>query len=209
MMKGSLKQVEPDGPTIFFQLNPQSMRFGGRSKRLDVISRPGRSDAAEWDGSGLRRVEFTLRLDGYPERPVGRDVLDLERMAGMNRPDRPPPKVRLNYGGQINTVFIIEQIERGPELRRDDLQVVRIDLDVALLEWVDAGVVVTPAQRAQSRAPSPPTGRTHVLAAGESLWSLAVRYFGDGNRWTDIARANGIRDPREAVPGLRLQIPDR
>jgi nucleoid-associated protein YgaU len=36
---------------------------------------------------------------------------------------------------------------------------------------------------------------------------VAIAYYGDGNRWTDIAEANDIRDPRTLDVGDELAIP--
>lgn len=218
MRAGALVQVDPAGPTVRFKLNPTTMRFSGRGKRIEVISRPGRIDAAEWDGSALRRVEFRLRLDGWPARSVSGDILTLERMAGLSRPSAPPPQVQLDYGGLLATRFVIESISRGPELRRDDLQVVRIDMDIALLEWVTPTLVAAPAVREQQRQqtaaaasdrPATVTGQTHTVTSGDTLWALATRFLGDGSRWQEIADANGVRDPRSLAVGQTLRIPNR
>ena len=53
--------------------------------------------------------------------------------------------------------------------------------------------------------------RSHVVKAGETLWSLAARYYGDGHQWQALARRNGIpitNDPPLKV-GMRLSVPSR
>jgi nucleoid-associated protein YgaU len=49
----------------------------------------------------------------------------------------------------------------------------------------------------------------HVVAAGESLGSIAVRYYGDSTRWQRIYEANRgvIPDPNALAIGTRLTIP--
>lgn len=53
-------------------------------------------------------------------------------------------------------------------------------------------------------------GATHVVVRGDSLWKIACRYYGNGNRWTDIHTANMslINNPHRIRPGQRLRIPD-
>lgn len=81
------------------------------------------------------------------------------------------------------------------------------------------GSIDTPAAVvAMNNVPMPNTGasdepgkRVHDVKAGESLWNIAKNYYGDGNKWQLIAKANpnsltsagkGIRE------GVRLVIPD-
>ena len=55
------------------------------------------------------------------------------------------------------------------------------------------------------------TGRHHVVRAGDDLWSLAERYYGDGRDWRKIAAANPkvlTGGPDRLQIGWRLKIPD-
>ncbi len=48
----------------------------------------------------------------------------------------------------------------------------------------------------------------HEVDEGECLWKIAERYYGDGNLWTRIHKANpGIKDPRLIHPQDSLVIP--
>jgi nucleoid-associated protein YgaU len=51
----------------------------------------------------------------------------------------------------------------------------------------------------------PPTVRN--IVEGETLSKLAHEYLGDPGAWRDIAEANGIDDPINLLPGLRIVIP--
>lgn len=210
MKRGELIQVEPPGRRLLFQLNPTTLTWGGRNARLSSIDRPRRVTATEWEGRGPRTVEFTLRLDGYPDTPVTEQLLTLSAMAGIPHADRPPPKVQLRYPAVHPIRWVIETLERGEEIRRSDLQIVRIDVDVQLREWVTPDLVTSPARRVQSNATASgdgSTGRTHTVVAGDTLWALADRYLGSGPRWQEIADLNGVRDPRTLQIGTRLRIP--
>ncbi|MCC7322696.1 MAG: LysM peptidoglycan-binding domain-containing protein, partial [Gemmatimonadaceae bacterium] len=51
--------------------------------------------------------------------------------------------------------------------------------------------------------------RSHVVAEGETLWSLATRYLGDGHRWEEIAALNRsvVASARTLPAGTRLILP--
>ncbi|MEK7127548.1 MAG: LysM peptidoglycan-binding domain-containing protein, partial [Patescibacteria group bacterium] len=44
--------------------------------------------------------------------------------------------------------------------------------------------------------------------AGETLWSIAERYYTSGYNWADIAKANGLADANRIVVGQKLTIPN-
>lgn len=49
---------------------------------------------------------------------------------------------------------------------------------------------------------------THTIAEGESLWSIAKKYYDDGFKWTDIAEANNIENAGDIEVGQTLIIPN-
>ncbi|MDM2521014.1 LysM domain-containing protein, partial [Mycobacteroides abscessus] len=50
--------------------------------------------------------------------------------------------------------------------------------------------------------------RTHTVVAGDTLWQLALRFYGDAELYRLIAAASGISDPGAIGVGQRLVIPD-
>jgi hypothetical protein len=68
--------------------------------------------------------------------------------------------------------------------------------------------------RAQGASGAPavasPSG-THTVRPGETLWSLAVRYYGDGHQWRELASFNGllVGDERGIVVGQVLRVPSQ
>jgi len=65
----------------------------------------------------------------------------------------------------------------------------------------------TPDRPEPAPTPPPPAINTHVVQHGETLWSLAVKYYSDGQQWTRIAQANNITDPAKLRVGQVLKIP--
>ena len=51
------------------------------------------------------------------------------------------------------------------------------------------------------------SGATYTVAAEDNLWRIAVRAYGDGYRWVDIAVANELVNPNIVHSGNVLSIP--
>lgn len=50
-------------------------------------------------------------------------------------------------------------------------------------------------------------GGTYTVRKGDTLWSIAVRVYGNGQRWQDIASANPSVNPKRLIVGQQLALP--
>lgn len=51
------------------------------------------------------------------------------------------------------------------------------------------------------------TGNTYTVVAGDNLWGIALRAYGDGYQWIKIAKANNLSDPNFIHAGNTLKLP--
>ena len=67
----------------------------------------------------------------------------------------------------------------------------------------------TLAEPTRPTAPAGEPARTHTIAPGETLSSIAIRYYGTANRWPEILAANRdvLVDEHSFTAGRTLRIP--
>lgn len=51
------------------------------------------------------------------------------------------------------------------------------------------------------------TGNSYTVVSGDNLWDIAVRAYGDGFKWPEIAGANNLANPDLIHPGNIFEIP--
>ncbi|MFI1105695.1 LysM peptidoglycan-binding domain-containing protein [Streptomyces melanogenes] len=62
------------------------------------------------------------------------------------------------------------------------------------------------AEEPDAAAPPASGARTYTVEPGDTLWAVAERFYGDGNRYVEIAQASGIDDPDAVNVGQVLTI---
>lgn len=79
-----------------------------------------------------------------------------------------------------------------------------VRIAIALLATATLLFVLTPAV-----VPAQEPASRHAVEPGESLWSLAVRFYGDGHKWADLAKLNelGPNGEKGLVVGQVIKTP--
>ena len=72
---------------------------------------------------------------------------------------------------------------------------------VESIETAPPPAAVTPPNHAE------PQFQTHTFVRGDTLWSLATKYLGDGKRWSEIVPLNPGLEPNKLTPGKTIKIP--
>jgi len=71
-----------------------------------------------------------------------------------------------------------------------------------LVPWAD------PSRPAEAQ-PAPVEEQYYVIEKGDTLWAIAKKFLGNGNRYPEIFEANRevILDPDKIFPGQKIRIP--
>ena len=62
--------------------------------------------------------------------------------------------------------------------------------------------MIEQGQERQAKTPAV----TYTVKKGDCLWNIAKRELGDGAKYKEIAKKNGISDPNRIYPGQVLKL---
>lgn len=192
-------------------------RIGGRP----ILERIG-PQLRTFTLSALFTKEKTANPSGEPAA-VDEELMALASLAS---PINANAAVTVSYDALITRLarsagWVIADLRvRTVRRRPSDNAVVRAEVDISFTEASRPPEPSRPGSPTTSTAPvgpppAPPAAATppaaaqrrHTLRAGETLWELAQRYYGNGAYWTRIATANRITDPRHIAVGTVIVIP--
>ncbi len=114
-----------------------------------------------------------------------------------------PPTVRFTWGEFQSFEAYVKQVSITYTYFSADGVPLRAKAKVGLEQAEDDDTWLP--QNPTSGTPNP--HRVHVFQTGESLDSLATKYYGDPTQWRTIAEANRIDDPLQIPPGTAIKVP--
>src|SRR5262249_59602012 len=103
----------------------------------------------------------------------------------------PPPIVRFVWGRPVLTA-VLEKLDVTYQLFLPSGVPLRAKLDLTLKEYRRAAVQALERPRS-----SPTVEKSYVVRRGDTLSSIAAGLYQRPDAWRELARANGITDPRD------------
>lgn len=156
-------------------------------------------------GPGLTEVSFRTFLPDEGSRfytgvPPLTALRMLERWQQARRP------VRLIISGtDINDAFLPLSLSHTLDEGDRDIGIA-LTLREYVFSTLQAGALKAEAGGLSARADERATLRSYTVRRGDTLWAIAVRFYGDGTRWRELAQRNGISDPRQLPVGKVLVL---
>jgi nucleoid-associated protein YgaU len=94
----------------------------------------------------------------------------------------------------------VAQAEEEPEVETTENEVEEVVGEDKTAETFTEEVDVT-------RREDPISGASYTVVKGDTLWDIAIRAYGDGYRWVDIAQENELANPDLIHPGNVFVLP--
>lgn len=58
----------------------------------------------------------------------------------------------------------------------------------------------------ETQRPAKEPSKTHTVVKGDTLWAICKKYLGDGSKYPEIAKLNGIKNPHLIYPGQVIKL---
>jgi nucleoid-associated protein YgaU len=196
---GDLTVPMGDGPAV----------LTGGDSGWQVEERWGNSPVTWWLAPTPHRQTIPIMFRGSGDHLESRinELLAMARSPG----GRKPPPVVMVAGAAVHRAdleWVIESLEpTDPTRRREgDGNRTRQGYVVNLLQY---GAVEVVGGKQATRTKRRARVKSWRVGEGDTLMKIAAssQVYADARRWKEIARANGIRDPRSLVVGRVLRIP--
>lgn len=209
-MKAKLVPVK-GGDGLTFRFNPKEYSVSKSAAWERPQSKGAKhSTKPEFIGSNPRSVQMELLFDDWEGN--GDLVKDIETLMGWMEPteksitdSKPHPHLlQFQWGSNssLNTFLgFIKSVNAKFTLFKPDGTPVRATATISMEE------VPHDPGKTNPTSGSPFGRRSHVVAAGDTLHSLAFSEYDDPTLWRGLAIFNGIDDPVRVRPGTRLLIP--
>lgn len=188
-----------------------------------LITRPKKVSLTDWNGVDPFRLQIGLILDSYALNafiPLDTTVDDackaIEVMASADRNSNArPPRVKIiGPVPKANLTYVIETLTWGDAIRNRDTGLrERQALTIGLLELVEDTLLnsLSPAKTMRSAvqaAWNETVPKSYTVMLGDTMGTIAARFYGKQSAWKVIAKANNLRDPTKIRVGQVLKMPN-
>lgn len=194
--------VEHTGAALEVMFNPEEYSLN-RDNNFASQAVPGLSSPLlQFAHGNLRTLELELLFDTYEKRSDVR--LETEKFVGLMEidPELHAPPVLVVAWASLQFRCVLTKASQKFLLFLDDGRPVRARITASFAEFIDPEHEALKVKRQTADY-----SKRHVVLQGETITSIAFRYYADPTRWRPIALCNAIDYPRALLPGSELLIP--
>jgi hypothetical protein len=207
------QQVVELSKLVRVQFNPETLKVAYTNQTSGGDQSGG--SATQFSGQGTTKLTVDLLFDVTAPAPDTPDVDDVRELTKeinyFMRPDAcesrlegAPPGVRFLWG-RFLFEGVMESMSETLELFSEEGVPLRATVSIGLAQ--QDIVFRFGEQQASNRggSPAPGTRPQQAARAGDSLQQVAAR-AGNAAGWPEVARRNGIENPRSLAPGTPIDL---
>lgn len=186
---------------------PRQIEYGGWAQQYSEAERSGQKPLLLRKGEALDTIKFSVTL-------ANRDPLfsQASALTALKALAKTRERVLVRYAGTEAGLWRITNATVTSEQRHPDSnEVTQATVSLEFTAASDAAPGVGPVSKppAPPASPPAPARRTYTVVAGDCLWNIAQRFYGNGSLWPRIHDANRglIKDPHWIYPNQVFVIP--
>ncbi len=198
-----IEEPQVDDPVVPLRFNPTEYQVS-KSNNFAEIAIPGlESPPIQYVRGAAETLtaEFLVDTSDTLEDVREKYVDKLRGLLDINSELHAPPIVRFVWDRQVFR-GVLESLDTTYVLFSPEGVPLRARLGAKLKEYRPVEIQVRETPRN-----SPDVEKSYTARRGDTLSGIAGALYRDPGQWRQIARANGISDPRRLAPGTRLAIP--
>jgi nucleoid-associated protein YgaU len=177
-----------------------SMKHYGTSKNWKKIAEANKVDPSDLK-VGQKLTIPVLDKPAAPAAPAAEPVLASgERTYKVRKDDSYYTIAKRELGSASRW----KEIEKLNSIPAEELRVGQ----TIKLPAKDSGAPSATPVAPGDAAPAASDGKTHVVAAGETLSDISKKYFGTTTKWKEIVKVNPGLDPEGMKVGQKIRLPD-
>ena len=189
--------LNSDAPIVQFQ-------SGGAETLSFELFFDSMSAGMEVGGSLLDRIKITANSI----IPTASNIVDVRdytskvyELMYVDADEHRPPELGIVWSSLQFKGFLVSCTQRFVRFAENGTPV-RATLQCTFLESRDLDQIF-----GRNPLQSPDTTKYRTVRQGDALWSMAEKAYGDASAWREIARANGLDNPRRLRAGQTLVVP--
>ena len=200
-----LQQSDEGEHRLELPVNPRTVVISRPQNLLRYQTIDGESIQAA-RGKGLTQVALETFLPGESSR-FYRGTAPEEALALLRQWKENGTPVRLMISGtELDELFLLAELRQSLQEGDADVGIVILLKEYRFLSLGENGTALQGAGGLLVRADERETPAVYITGQGEDLWTISRRLLGDGSRWKELARRNGISDPHGLPKGKEIWL---
>lgn len=203
--------IEESPEPLEVMFNPESyhLSFSASYSEKKVVGLDG--PVSQYIAGESQNLDITLYFDTYQPPTLkhpsegGSDVTVLTRklaaLVFIKGSLHRPPKVTFQWGA-LKFSGVVTSVKQTYTMFLSDGVPVRAKVDMTFKSLLDVKM-----SKMTSPFESPDRTKVKTIHQGDHLWNYAWEEYGDTSRWREIAKANGMMNPLDMVPGQKIRLP--